>query len=389
MKNQKLKWGVIAGIILSMVAGSITLLFRQRSVQVWYHRNRMNAAWRATSTGPKTVTSNGLVGVPLGASHKRYQAEREALVRLGEIREFEYKFKHLKRTTREGEHVIKTLLSLKTYGTPPDLFWESPTNPEGAGNLELHIWVHHSKTEKLLSWLNDRDIVGYEEQYLRPDIVRQAEDIVSGWVNLGIGLPSDTEIDLFRSEFDLTQDVLVRGLKNEAAGIRTAAAYVVENLKADAAGLAPVIVAGLRDETDSTTSIYLMNALIGIGDRSKDTVDAIRQRWIAPVTQDVGPVMVKLTAARSLWLLAEADENRNEPGEFILSWLKVVPAELDKNKRNDELQCQRHAVYCVRRMPGFVEAVPRLKKLLEATTEDWEKKWVSEAIEAASEQKNL
>lgn len=384
MKSRKVRWIVIVGTLVCASAGCLFLLSQQRSVQVWYHRNRMHSAWDKTFAKPKSVTSDGISGYTLGESFERYTAERQALINLGEMREINFKFKHLNNSTRNGGHFLRTIMSLRAFGDAPEFYCLSPSDP--GANIEIQAWTHESKADEFQRWLSDRDVADYEEKFLRPDVIRRAEEAVSGWAKLGMWLPEDKQVEFFRSEFGLTRDILARELRNASPDIRKAAAYVIEELKADAIGVSPEIVACLREEKDTLVRIYLMNALVGIGDRSVNAIDAIRQRWAVPITPDEYSIDEKLTAASALWRLSEQETDRQVSHDFILTWLRPVPEKLTEELREHYLQRQLHAVHCVRNMPGFVEAVPALKKLLEAPAKDWMVKWVPEAVETANRQ---
>ena len=384
MTSRKVRWIAIVGTLVCASAGCLFLLSQQRSVQVWYHRYRMHSAWDKTFAKPKSVTSDGISGYTLGESFERYEAERQALINLGEMREIRFKFEHLKNSTRNGGHFLRTLMSLRAFGVAPEFYCLSPSNP--GTNIEIQAWTHQSRADELQRWLSDRDVVDYEETFLRPDVIRRAEEAVSGWAKLGMWLPEDKQVEFFRYEFDLTHGILVRELRNASPDIRKAAAYVIEGLNADAIELSPEIVKCLQEETDTLVRIYLMNALVGIGDRSVNAIDAIRQRWAAPITPDEYSIDEKLTAASALWRLSDQETDRQASQDFILTWLRPVPEKLTEEQRDYYLQRQLHAVHCVRNMPGFVEAVPALKKLLNGPAKDWMVKWVSEAIEAANRQ---
>ena len=89
---------LLSGVVL--LGSGLLLMFQSQPVQVWYHRQRMHSAWKKMYSDPRK-TADGFYAYSLGDSNTQFESERQILVKLGDIREINYQFRHLRTLSPE------------------------------------------------------------------------------------------------------------------------------------------------------------------------------------------------------------------------------------------------------------------------------------------------
>lgn len=347
----------ILGIAL-MVAG-VWLYGAIPDIQRGYYRRMMNRGWEETYSQTPTVDS-GFSGITLGEAWERYEYARNELVRLGELKFVNYQFRHLRTSTRELRHLSRGMMEDDNDATkynPPSVYWTMTYNPD---QLDLvRIWGEPDKVDSLMRELTARDVPDYFVRYLRPAVLKETDEKVAAWSNLGMWLPDQKDVEFFREHYDITRDALKRALDDPKIG--RAACSVIQDLKLTATDLGPELLSLLQAEPEGAANSSLVRSLAAVQYRPPECLAELQRRWLSLQESPNEALFI----AAAIWVLTENPEEKSSSLGYILKRLAPVSADLTPGERTAYLDTQWNAVVCLNAAPGCTAAIPSLEKLLE------------------------
>src|SRR5262245_62849680 len=90
------------------------------------------------------------------------------------------------------------------------------------------------------------------------------QELVDSWDRMGMWLPDENQIAIFRSHWAESVNPLSASLDSPNYEVRMRAGYVLEKLGRNALSLGPVLEQRLREEPDRLVRLYLYGAVRGL-----------------------------------------------------------------------------------------------------------------------------
>lgn len=369
-----------APLILGIGGGLVLILAwwvgaNSKRLLVWYHKRQMISGWRETHSQPEVRMGN-LIGVTLGEAWKRYEDSRDALVELGAYRLAHYQFQVLKEGTPDRKHLVRRLMSEGdgTREMPPAVNWEMSDSPSGLSTMRM--WGPPEDVEALLVDLRTHDVADYTDRFRKPSVLADVQGSVQKWPTLGMWLPDEREVRLFREHYDLTRDVLKKEIRNPDEKFRGKVLYVVQELEGTARDLGPDLVEMLTIAPPGRPGRSVVRALTTIRYRSPECQRELSRHWdAAGASVDT---LLSLAAAQAV--LSESPEERRRGEAFLVRWLQPVPETLDAAERKAYLETQFTAIITVNAVRGLSVVEGPLERLLENPAASWMRTQIPNAL---------
>lgn len=180
---------------------------------------------------------------------------------------------------------------------------------------------------------------------------------------MGMWLPNAEQIEFFKTNIEITKEVLEERLSDTNSDVRQRAAYVVEEIGPAARPLQNALVTALVKERDSIVRIYLCNALREIGGGDESVLAELRSLFDVS-GENKAVVGQRIYAGAALATLSK------DPGEvadctaFVCQWLKPPSENLSPAEVEQYWDARWSAVNAIEHVPSARQAVPLLEDML-------------------------
>lgn len=212
-------------------------------------------------------------------------------------------------------------------------------------------------------------------------VQKTAAEYVSSWADMGMYLPDEKQVAVFRNDFANTSLLLRNSLADKNSSVQMRSALVIGQVGSKAKELGAELLARLQVDPDELVRIYLINALVGIGYDTEPTITSLTKIYDSLNDQNVpqrfggsySEVDQKINVASAIFALSKP-AGQSEYYNFVTKWLDQPSADVTGPFLEGYWERRWMAVISLEQMPLATEAIAKLEQLQKETNA---KRWVS------------